>query len=174
MFLRSATGRCNARLVPVDSASLVRFADAGHVIVTGSQGALFGHERLITLLSGGRGAVRPDPVHAGSDASDLTGTPVYRPRDGSFKFVRGPVFSNLVLVDEINRAPPKVQSALLEAMAERQVTAGNQTHPLPDRDTERRILELAAPHAPPATAGFRRFRLDPTGPGRLDRNPDPQ
>jgi len=64
--------------------------------------------------------------------SDLTGTPVYRPQDGSFEFVRGPVFHNLVLVDEINRAPPKVQSALLEAMAEHQVTAGNDTHALPD------------------------------------------
>ncbi len=64
--------------------------------------------------------------------SDLTGTPVYHPKDGSFEFVPGPVFNNLVLVDEINRAPPKVQSALLEAMAEHQVTAGNDTHPLPD------------------------------------------
>ncbi len=64
--------------------------------------------------------------------SDLTGTPVYNPQDGSFEFVQGPVFNNLVLVDEINRAPPKVQSALLEAMAEHQVTAGNETHPLPD------------------------------------------
>lgn len=64
--------------------------------------------------------------------ADLTGTPVYRPQDGSFAFVPGPVFHNLVLVDEINRAPPKVQSALLEAMGEGQVTAGNETHPLPD------------------------------------------
>jgi MoxR-like ATPase len=64
--------------------------------------------------------------------SDLTGTLVYRPQEGRFDFVRGPVFHNLVLVDEINRAPPKVQSALLEAMAERQVTVGNQTHALPD------------------------------------------
>ncbi|MGB3243919.1 MAG: AAA family ATPase [Sulfitobacter sp.] len=64
--------------------------------------------------------------------SDMTGTPIYQPKDGSFSFVAGPVFHNLVLVDEINRAPPKVQSALLEAMAERQVTAGSETHPLPD------------------------------------------
>jgi MoxR-like ATPase len=64
--------------------------------------------------------------------SDLTGTLVYRPQDASFEFVRGPVFHNLVLVDEINRAPPKVQSALLEAMAEHQVTVGNDTHKLPD------------------------------------------
>ncbi|MEM7671119.1 MAG: AAA family ATPase, partial [Pseudomonadota bacterium] len=63
--------------------------------------------------------------------SDLTGTEIFRPQDGSFDFVRGPVFHNLVLVDEINRAPPKVQSALLEAMAEHQVTVGNETHALP-------------------------------------------
>ena len=64
--------------------------------------------------------------------SDLTGTLVYRPQDARFDFVKGPVFHNLVLVDEINRAPPKVQSALLEAMAEHQVTVGNETHVLPD------------------------------------------
>jgi len=64
--------------------------------------------------------------------ADLIGTPVYRPGEGEFEFVPGPVFHNLVLVDEINRAPPKVQSALLEAMAEHQVTVGNDTHALPD------------------------------------------
>ncbi len=64
--------------------------------------------------------------------SDLTGTAIFRPQDDNFEFVRGPVFHNLVLVDEINRAPPKVQSALLEAMAEHQVTVGNETHALPD------------------------------------------
>ena len=63
--------------------------------------------------------------------ADLTGTDVYRPEDGSFVFQRGPVFHNLVLADEINRAPAKVQSALLEAMAERQVTVGRHTYPLP-------------------------------------------
>nr|WP_211237105.1 AAA family ATPase [Sedimentitalea nanhaiensis] len=121
---------------------------------------LIGHEKLIerllvALLCGGHLLVEGPPglaktraVRWLSDAveasfariqctpdlmpSDLTGTLVYRPQNGSFEFVRGPVFNNLVLVDEINRAPPKVQSALLEAMAENQVTAGNETHPLPD------------------------------------------
>jgi len=121
---------------------------------------LVGHEALIenlliSLLAGGHlllegapGLAKTRAVKWLSDAvegsfariqctpdlmpSDLTGTPVYRPKDGSFEFVRGPVFHNLVLVDEINRAPPKVQSALLEAMAERQVTAGYTTYPLPD------------------------------------------
>ncbi len=62
---------------------------------------------------------------------DITGTEIYRPEDGSFRFQRGPVFHNLVLADEINRAPAKVQSALLEAMAERQVSVGGLTHALP-------------------------------------------
>ena len=64
--------------------------------------------------------------------SDVTGTDVFRPEDHSFVFQQGPIFHNLVLVDEVNRAPAKVQSALLEAMAERQVTIGRQTYPLPD------------------------------------------
>lgn len=64
--------------------------------------------------------------------SDITGTSVWRPDRGTFEFVAGPIFHSLVLVDEINRAPPKVQSALLEAMAERQVTAAGVTRHLPD------------------------------------------
>jgi len=64
--------------------------------------------------------------------SDVTGTEIYRPEDGSFKFQRGPVFHNLLLADEVNRAPAKVQSALLEAMAEHQVSVGRQTFPLPE------------------------------------------
>jgi MoxR-like ATPase len=64
--------------------------------------------------------------------SDVTGTEVYRPEDGSFKFQHGPVFHNLLLADEINRAPAKVQSALLEAMAEHQVSVGRETFPLPE------------------------------------------
>jgi MoxR-like ATPase len=64
--------------------------------------------------------------------ADITGTPVWRPASGTFEFVAGPIFHSIVLVDEINRAPPKVQSALLEAMGERQVSAGPATYPLPD------------------------------------------
>lgn len=63
--------------------------------------------------------------------ADLIGTQVYQPRTGEFTTRTGPVFANLVLADEINRAPPKVQSALLEAMQERQVTLGDRTFPLP-------------------------------------------
>jgi MoxR-like ATPase len=64
--------------------------------------------------------------------ADLTGTVIYRPQDGSFVAKKGPIFANLVLADEINRAPAKVQSALLEAMQENQVTIGDQTFKLPD------------------------------------------
>ncbi len=72
------------------------------------------------------------PVHADLLPADLIGTLIYNPRDGEFTTKLGPVFSNLILADEINRAPAKVQSALLEAMQERQVTIGDSTYPLPD------------------------------------------
>jgi len=64
--------------------------------------------------------------------SDIVGTLIYNPRDGQFTTRHGPIFANLVLADEINRAPAKVQSALLEAMQERQVTLGDKTYPLPE------------------------------------------
>ena len=64
--------------------------------------------------------------------ADLVGTLIYNPRSGEFTTKHGPLFSNLILADEINRAPAKVQSALLEAMQERQVTIGDQTYKLPD------------------------------------------
>ncbi len=62
---------------------------------------------------------------------DLTGSDIYRPEEGAFRFQRGPLFHNLILADEVNRAPAKVQSALLEAMAERQISVGTATYPLP-------------------------------------------
>ena len=64
--------------------------------------------------------------------ADLIGTLIYNPREGNFTTKKGPIFANIILADEINRAPAKVQSALLEAMQERQVTIGSETHPLPD------------------------------------------
>jgi len=64
--------------------------------------------------------------------SDVVGTLIYNPRDNTYSTKRGPIFGNLVLADEINRAPAKVQSALLEAMQEHQVTIGDTSHPLPD------------------------------------------
>jgi MoxR-like ATPase len=64
--------------------------------------------------------------------ADLVGTLVYNPREGEFTTKRGPIFANIILADEINRAPAKVQSALLEAMQEHQVTIGDTTYPLPE------------------------------------------
>ena len=64
--------------------------------------------------------------------ADLVGTQIYNPKTGEFVTHQGPLFANLVLADEVNRAPGKVQSALLEAMQERQITIGNHTHILPD------------------------------------------
>jgi len=64
--------------------------------------------------------------------ADLIGTLIYRPQDGTFAVSKGPIFSNIILADEINRAPAKVQSALLEAMQERQVTIGKETFALDD------------------------------------------
>ncbi len=63
--------------------------------------------------------------------ADLIGTQIYNPKTGDFSTRKGPIFANIILADEINRAPAKVQSALLEAMQERQVTLGKETHPLP-------------------------------------------
>lgn len=110
---------------------LVALLADGHLLIEGAPG--LAKTRAVKLLSNAvegsfaRIQCTPDLM-----PSDLTGTPVYKPQDGTFEFVRGPVFNNLVLVDEINRAPPKVQSALLEAMAEHQVTAGVETHKLPE------------------------------------------
>jgi MoxR-like ATPase len=64
--------------------------------------------------------------------ADIVGTMIYSPQDGGFRTKHGPIFSNLILADEINRAPAKVQSALLEAMQEHQVTIGEETYPLPN------------------------------------------
>ncbi|MEM6817587.1 MAG: MoxR family ATPase [Pseudomonadota bacterium] len=103
----------------------------GHLLVEGAPG--LAKTRAIKVLSDSvdgdfhRLQFTPDLLPA-----DLTGTEIYRPEDGSFRFRRGPLFHNLVLADEINRAPAKVQSALLEAMEERQITVGKRTYPLPD------------------------------------------
>lgn len=114
----------------VDRLLIALLAD-GHLLVEGPPG--LAKTRAIKVLGDGiecdfhRVQFTPDLLPA-----DLTGTEVYRPQDGSFKFQQGPLFHNLVLADEINRAPAKVQSALLEAMAERQITIGRETYPLPD------------------------------------------
>ena len=114
----------------VDRLLIAILAD-GHLLVEGAPG--LAKTRAIKVIGEGikgdfhRIQFTPDLLPA-----DLTGTDIYRPQDGSFKFQRGPLFHNLILADEINRAPAKVQSALLEAMAERQITVGSETYRLPE------------------------------------------
>ena len=110
---------------------LVAILADGHLLVEGAPG--LAKTRAIKVLGDGiegsfhRVQFTPDLLPA-----DLTGTEIYRPQDASFQFQRGPLFHNLILADEINRAPAKVQSALLEAMAERQITVGSETYLLPE------------------------------------------
>lgn len=108
---------------------LIALLADGHLLVEGAPG--LAKTKAIKALSDGiecsfhRIQFTPDLLPA-----DITGTEIFRPQDGSFTFQRGPIFHNFILADEINRAPAKVQSALLEAMAERQVSIGAQTHSL--------------------------------------------
>ena len=103
----------------------------GHLLVEGAPG--LAKTKAIKTLSVGMEAdfhrvqFTPDLLPA-----DITGSDIYRPQQGTFEFQAGPLFHNLVLADEINRAPAKVQSALLEAMAERQISVGKNTYPLPE------------------------------------------
>ncbi len=103
----------------------------GHILVEGAPG--LAKTKAIKTLSEGLDAdfhrvqFTPDLLPA-----DLTGSEIYRPQEGIFEFQTGPLFHNLILADEINRAPAKVQSALLEAMAERQITVGKKTYKLPN------------------------------------------
>jgi MoxR-like ATPase len=109
---------------------LIGLITSGHVLLEGVPGLA----KTLTVktladclrLSFKRIQFTPDLLPA-----DLVGTQIYQPQTASFTVKRGPIFANLVLADEINRAPAKVQSALLESMQERQVTIGDQTFPLP-------------------------------------------
>ncbi|QNK00002.1 AAA family ATPase [Dyella telluris] len=110
---------------------LVALLADGHLLVEGAPG--LAKTTVVKALAGcieadfHRVQFTPDLLPA-----DLTGTDVFRPQSGSFEFEKGPLFHNIVLADEINRAPAKVQSALLEAMAERQITVGRSTWHLPE------------------------------------------
>lgn len=110
---------------------LITLLADGHLLVEGAPG--LAKTRAIKQLSEGveadfqRIQFTPDLL-----PTDITGTDIYSPQEHRFDFQPGPLFHNLVLADEINRAPAKVQSALLEAMAERQISVGNHTYPLPE------------------------------------------
>ncbi|UTW45709.1 MoxR family ATPase [bacterium SCSIO 12696] len=109
---------------------LIALLADGHLLVEGAPG--LAKTRAIKTLADGiegdfhRIQFTPDLLPA-----DITGSDIYRHQEGNFQFQPGPIFHNLVLADEINRAPAKVQSALLEAMAERQISVGRKTYSLP-------------------------------------------
>lgn len=109
---------------------LVAVLTGGHVLLEGLPG--LAKTTAVRALAGGmalgfqRIQFTPDMI-----PGDITGSDIFLPQDGRFQFVPGPIFNEIILADEINRAPPKVQSALLEAMQERQVTVGGTTRPLP-------------------------------------------
>ncbi len=110
---------------------LIGLLTGGHVLLEGVPGLAktLAVKTLAQSIQAGFARVQftPDLLPA-----DLTGTMIYNPQQATFAPKLGPIFANLILADEINRAPAKVQSALLEAMQERQVTIGDQSHPLPD------------------------------------------
>ena len=135
------------------SEPFARLLEQMHRVIVGQDELL--HRMLIGLLSNGHILIEGVPGLAKTTAvaclakgidtgfqriqftpdllpADLLGTLIYRPADGEFVVQKGPIFSNIILADEINRAPAKVQSALLEAMQERQVTIGKETFPLDD------------------------------------------
>ena len=102
----------------------------GHLLVEGAPG-LAKTRAIKSLAEGLEGSFHRIQFTPDLLPGDVTGTEIYRPQEASFHFQKGPIFHNLVLADEVNRAPAKVQSALLEAMAERQVSVGSQTYDLP-------------------------------------------
>ncbi|WP_070971924.1 AAA family ATPase [Vibrio sonorensis] len=110
---------------------LVALLADGHILVEGPPGLAKTRavKSLADCIEGEFHRVQftPDLLPA-----DLTGTDIYRPETGEFQFQAGPIFHSLLLADEINRAPAKVQAAMLEAMAEKQITAGRHTYPLPE------------------------------------------
>lgn len=110
---------------------LVALLADGHILVEGPPGLAKTRavQKLSECIEGDFHRIQftPDLLPA-----DLTGTDIFRPETGDFSFQQGPIFNSLILADEINRAPAKVQAAMLEAMAEKQVSAGRKTYSLPE------------------------------------------
>ncbi|MEM1189784.1 MAG: MoxR family ATPase [Pseudomonadota bacterium] len=172
---------------------LIALLADGHLLVEGAPG--LAKTRAIKCLGDAlegsfhRVQFTPDLL-----PGDVTGTDIYRPQEGSFQFQRGPVFNNLVLADEINRAPAKVQSALLEAMAERQVSVGSEsyelpklflvmatqnpieqegTYPLPEAQLDRFLLHVKVDY-PDAEAERRILQLTRAEAAAAERRPAPE
>ncbi|HZQ61761.1 MAG TPA: MoxR family ATPase [Casimicrobiaceae bacterium] len=128
--LRNELTRCIIGQADLVDRLLIALLADGHLLVEGAPGLAktTAIKELAARIEGDFHRIQftPDLLPA-----DLTGTEIYRPQQASFEFQRGPIFHNLLLADEVNRAPAKVQSALLEAMGERQVTVGRTTYPLP-------------------------------------------
>jgi MoxR-like ATPase len=131
-FLRlreSVSSQIIGQSVLVERLLIALLAD-GHLLVEGPPG-LAKTRAIKALAHAVEGDVQRVQFTPDMLPADLTGSEIYRPEEGTFRFQRGPLFHNLILADEINRAPAKVQSALLEAMAERQISVGQSTYPLP-------------------------------------------
>ena len=128
--LRTELGQCIIGQEALIDRLLIALLADGHLLVEGAPGLAktTAIKELAARIEGDFHRVQftPDLLPA-----DLTGTEIYRPQTTSFEFQRGPIFHNLILADEVNRAPAKVQSAMLEAMGERQVTVGRDTYALP-------------------------------------------
>jgi MoxR-like ATPase len=143
-ILEAARGELAKRVVGqremIDGLLMVLIA-GGHILIEGTPGLAktLAVKSLaeITGLSFKRIQFTPDLLPA-----DLTGTLIWQQAAGTFSVRRGPVFANVILADEINRAPAKVQSSLLEAMEERQVTIGEASYPLPDAELDRFLFKL--------------------------------
>lgn len=128
--LREAVGQCIIGQQKLVDRLLIALLADGHLLVEGAPGLAktTAIKAIGDRVDGDFHRIQftPDLLPA-----DLTGTEIYRQEEARFEFQKGPVFHNLILADEVNRAPAKVQSALLEAMGERQVTVGRVTYPLP-------------------------------------------
>ena len=128
--LRAELGQCIIGQEDLIDRLLIALLADGHLLVEGAPGLAktTAIKELAARIEADfhRLQFTPDLLPA-----DLTGTEIYRPQTTTFEFQRGPIFHNVILADEVNRAPAKVQSALLEAMGERQVTVGRDTYPLP-------------------------------------------
>ena len=130
MWLKDRMNDCIVGQTELVDKLLIALLADGHLLVEGAPGLAKTKaiKKLSEAIEGDDQRIQftPDLL-----PSDITGSDIYRPETGDFKFQPGPIFHNLILADEINRAPAKVQSALLEGMAERQVTVGGKTYKLP-------------------------------------------